>query len=537
MNSDNYLKLLPASLKRVHKRLMNCKVPAKLVFVLISVLASVWFLIRVIPKPSRATYPCMQAAAPFVAGLFLWLTSVSALWIILRKANQFIHKAKYVIAVFLILISAVVIVIPFSANPLKARADVKPWFTPNNPVGIARGINPGRVAWGHNPDACIWNGKGSWYRDANTLQSEIDNLLNLTLKSLTGSASTSDTWDALFHDFNATKHHQTRGYQSGDKIAIKINQNNATSHGNTDDLNASPQLVFSLLKTLVNYGVPQNDITVFDASKYITDNIYDKCHYWFPDVHFVDKTGGNGREAATYKSNAIVYSGNVMEKDVYGNSNPCSRDLATCVIEARYLINFALLKGHDGSGVTLNAKNMYGTLKLNSPWMLNSHSNFYQNQSGVPKYTPFVDWMTHKNMGEKTVLFLLDALYASPVVGGGIIEKWDMAPFNHHWPSSLFASQDGIAIESVGIDFFMANWPDNVDLSHCDMHLSEAAQLRNAPSGTSYDPEGDGQNIISLGVLEHWNNKTEKKYSRNLNPSAGKGIELVYALVSDDSGQ
>ena len=69
------------------------------------------------------------------------------------------------------------------------------------------------------------------------------------------------------------------------------------------------------------------------------------------------------------------------------------------------------------------------------------------------------------------------------------------------------------------------------------MHLAEAVEIGNAPSGTSYDPEGDGQNTTSLGVLEHWNNSTDKQYSRNLNPSTGKGIELVYALVSHDSGQ
>ncbi|MFC2081189.1 DUF362 domain-containing protein [Bacteroidota bacterium] len=537
MKSDNYLNNLPVSLKRVYRYLVSIKIPAKLVLIVISVLASAWFLIRVIPKPSRATYPCMQASAPFVASLFIWLTSISASWIAFRKAKQFILKAKYAVAIFLVFISAIVFIIPFSANPTRLRADVEPWYTPNIPLGLARGINPGRVAWGHNPHACVWNGTGSWYTDVNTIQAETDDLLNLTFKTLTGSSSTNEAWDALFNDFNNTKHDQNRGYQSGDKIAIKLNQNNAPSHDNTDKLNASPQLVLSLLKTLVSSGVPQADITVFDASKFITDNIYDKCHAVYPDVHFVDKEGGNGREAATYKTNAIKYSGNVSSEDKYGNSNPCSRDIANCLVNARYLINFALLKGHDGSGVTLNAKNMYGSLKLNRPWTLNSHSNFYQNQDGIPKYTPFVDWMTHKDIGEKTVLFLLDALYTSPVVGGKTIEKWDMAPFNNHWPSSLFASQDGIAIESVGIDFFITNWPDNVDLSHCDMHLAEAAEIGNAPSGTSYDPEGDGQNTTSLGVLEHWNNSTDKQYSRNLNPSTGKGIELVYALVSDVSGK
>jgi hypothetical protein len=33
--------------------------------------------------------------------------------------------------------------------------------------------------------------------------------------------------------------------------------------------------------------------------------------------------------------------------------------------------------------------------------------------------------------------------------------------------------------------------------------------------------------LQSLGVHEHWNNAADKKYTRNLNPSTGTGIELV----------
>ena len=33
--------------------------------------ALVWFLLRVIPKPSRAAYPCQRAAAPLASGFNL----------------------------------------------------------------------------------------------------------------------------------------------------------------------------------------------------------------------------------------------------------------------------------------------------------------------------------------------------------------------------------------------------------------------------------------------------------------------------------
>ena len=47
----------------------------------------------------------------------------------------------------------------------------------------------------------------------------------------------------------------------------------------------------------------------------------------------------------------------------------------------------------------------------------------------------------------------------------------------------------------------------------------------NPPSGTFYSPNGDSVRLQSLGVHEHWNNSTDKEYSRNL--GTGNGIELV----------
>jgi hypothetical protein len=83
-----------------------------------------------------------------------------------------------------------------------------------------------------------------------------------------------------------------------------------------------------------------------------------------------------------------------------------------------------------------------------------------------------------------------------------------------------------VAIDSVAVDF-LRNEP-NVEGSvtgHVDNYLHEAALAGKPPSGTVYDPDGDGARLSSLGVHEHWNNATDKKYSRNLGKS--EGIELV----------
>ncbi|MDA3822650.1 MAG: T9SS type A sorting domain-containing protein [Bacteroidales bacterium] len=61
-------------------------------------------------------------------------------------------------------------------------------------------------------------------------------------------------------------------------------------------------------------------------------------------------------------------------------------------------------------------------------------------------------------------------------------------------------------------------------------YLLQCASSDYWPEGIKYDPEGDGTPISSLGVFEHWNNATERQYSRNL--GTGNGIELNYVNVA-----
>jgi hypothetical protein len=58
-------------------------------------------------------------------------------------------------------------------------------------------------------------------------------------------------------------------------------------------------------------------------------------------------------------------------------------------------------------------------------------------------------------------------------------------------------------------------------------YLHEAALAAKPPSGTAYNPDPRGT-LSSLGVHEHWDNTTDRKYSRNL--GGKEGIELI-ALV------
>ena len=186
------------------------------------------------------------------------------------------------------------------------------------------------------------------------------------------------------------------------------------------------------------------------------------------------------------------------------------------------------LPGRPGDGSTLNYYNMHYSLpNADPPW-----------SPGIAQYRALVDLMGHPELGGKTVLYLIDGLY-----GGYYWEahpyRWQSWPFLDDWPSSILASQDPVAIDSVAYDFVNAEWPDVVRYGHSpanryDMaggaedYLHEAALADAPPSGTFYDPDhaGDVMRLLSLGVHEHWNNPIDKQYSRNL--GAEEGIELIW---------
>lgn len=513
-------------LKQKSERSERSGFKGRLLFLATGLAATVWFLVRVIPKPSRATYPCMQAAAPLMSSFVVYLLGVFGgvgLW---RQLCLSWRRRRYVWAAAcsaLLLACAGLVAVsqtgvswaalnPFAEAPRQV-------LEPNRPVGEARGIFPGRVVWSHAPGAASWEGTGGhWFEDRFNNQVDCDWLIAQTLLELTGQHTGKEAWQAIFSYYNRSHGLGDGGYRKGQKVAIKVNQNNTYSHADSEEINASPQLVLSLLSSLIEEGgVGQEDITVSDPSRFITDYLYDKCHARFPGVRFVDNQGGDGRIKSEYAADAMHYS---------QDNGPLARGICTVFTEADYVINMALLKGHVGQGVTLCGKNWYGAMSIHNDWRKNHHNNFNQDRTGKPKYMTFVDFMGHKDLGGKTVLWLIDGLYGSKNVGGKPAPKWSMEPFDGNWPCSLLGSLDPVAIDMVANDFLISQFPAMADVNYSDMYLSEAAQAGHAPSGVKYDPDGMGRGISSLGVAEHWNNATDKQYSRNLGRQ--EGIELVY---------
>jgi len=298
-------------------------------------------------------------------------------------------------------------------------------------------------------------------------------------------------------------------------------------------------MVYALVSQLIDQaGVGESAITLYDAILWMGDPIYTRINADYPGVNFVDHYGGSGRIQVQYDPAVSLYAGDP-------SIVPDSGDIhfPTCVTEAKYLVNMALMKPHVLAGMTLCAKNHFGSV-----W----HPNYdrmegwdpglfhqgiaafdweepgYQAWPGrlMGTYNPLVDLMGHQELGGKTLLYLIEALYTTEVHQGGEPVKWSTVPFSDDWASSLFVSQDGVAIDSVGLDFLRSEpiTSDNIR-GTLDNYLHEAALANDPCSTIFYDPEDDGTRLSSLGTHEHWNNPFNKQYSRNL--GSGNGIELV----------
>ena len=88
-----------------------------------------------------------------------------------------------------------------------------------SPLGVPRGVIPGRVTWTHDPAAVTWDGTGSWWKDANNNQAAIDRMVSRSIRSLTVQKNDAQAWSAIFKYFNRTHGRGNAGYRAGEKVA------------------------------------------------------------------------------------------------------------------------------------------------------------------------------------------------------------------------------------------------------------------------------------------------------------------------------
>jgi len=547
---------------------------------LMGIAAVLWFLIRVVPKPSRASYPCQRAAFPVASAFVIWLLGAAG-WVggvryLGMKLNRHRRLALGMMALMVLGVAIWTVAILPGESDAGPMADITHWqWKPaavNAPIGIARGINPGRVVWTRDPLATKWAGNwqtnnDQWYTDANTDQNRVDAMLSMTLRRLTSAPTDEAAWDAIFKFYQKARGFDVKGYQPGEIIAIKINLNNSAANKTDNLIDASPHTVLAMVRQLVEKAhVPQKNILVYDAKR----NFYPALltHVWkaYKDVRFLqgDAPAANQKNLG-FGTNIPLEAAKWVPGMVYSSGNfDKAKNIPQQIMDAKYIVNLALLKlhaypampeyqymekGDDGQiALTMTGKNHYGSIE-GTPEL---HAPINTMQDGKPgAYSPIVDLASSPNLGGKTVLYMLDGLYAG--------RRWKSypvhlpnPPFNNkvepyanpEWPACMLASLDGVAIDSVGLDIMYSQSKNNsftndkgqvisriMIRENADDYLHDMAEPEKAKSKVVY--KAGGKPITSLGTAEHWDSDTTRRYSRNLDPVNGKGIELLFQPVNE----
>ena len=525
----------------------------RLFFPVMGLLSLAWFLLRVIPKPSRISYPCQRAALPMAVAFLSFIGGAKGAAKICRiiksrpPARAALKSIGSVAAMCLVIYfvfpvlflgcrdttpNLPVATLPHTEPPpsptadeaaeaglynlpvtreIRTREDIFEFYrVPARGVGI----HPGRVVVMRNPAAVRFDGSGYWWQDEHTVPEEVSSMFAQSMLALTGQLNIAGAWDALFRYFNGGA-----PYRPGEKIAIKLNMNQ-DRRGRTPNLHLpAPQLIAALVSDLVHVvGAAPEDITLTDPSRPIGDATY----YYFrnhpdPALRRVRFVAQNRIPPEADRTQPLHFADGQIGY------------VPTDFTAAAYLINFALFRPHDHYGITFIAKNHYGSVQFgagNSFSPVSMHSSW---NNGYGEYSHLTDLLAFYHLGGKTILNIIDGLYSAYHQSDGNVRR--MYSFGgYEFPALLFLSQDPVAIDSVAYDFlkielelnsrFIARMPGRA----FDNYLIEAAFLDRPPSNTDYDPNRTGVRV-SLGAFETWNNPVDRQYSRNLGRDFG--IELI----------
>ena len=368
-----------------------------------------------------------------------------------------------------------------SADPLLTPAAYLPFVARDEPCG--RPPFCGKVVHVHSDDATSWSGEGKYWDFVD--QETVNRMVERGLTELTGAPTAVDAWRILIP-----------AYQPGQKIAIKVNWNNARDcHSTSSQIDALVEPVNAVARGLVQMGVRGEDLWVYDAIRLLPDRFVSRDLF---GASFFD-----GYEQTVCRNEAGFRYTPETQVAFYPppGISVAEEHVTSVLMNASYLINMPIMKGgHILAGVTLGFKNHFGT--IHNPAGLHDYVNA---QTAAPPYrtdyNPLVDLMRSPLLGGKTVLTVGDGLFAAKV--------WTDPPvpwltFANQVPKSLFFASDPVAIDCVMHDLLLAELGSSVPAqSNNYLRLAAEAGLGVFEEGNPWQmPYGSGYQDIRYVRIE-----------------------------------
>ncbi len=219
-------------------------------------------------------------------------------------------------------------------------------------------------------------------------------LLDRAMQALFDRDNQIDTWKKLVHP--------------GEMVGLKVNALGGRG------LSSNPHLVEAICERLQEAGIKANDIVVWDRDSGEMEH-----------VGFHVSTGGN--RVQYYGTDRVDY-----EQELVTHGSVGSRLSKILTQRCNILINVPVLKDHDGAGVTIALKNMYGVI----------HNPNKYHPNGCDPYIADLNMLPE--IRTKMRLTICDATTACFEGGPGYKPEYS-------WKNNaLLVSQDPVALDYTG---------------------------------------------------------------------------------------
>jgi uncharacterized protein (DUF362 family) len=392
--------------------------------------ALMWFLIRVIPKPSRASYPCQRAAFPVATGFVIWLVGFIASYFSLTRVKQY-FRAKRPLALVLILLVLVASVmvqlsVPFGlagADPVipdKSRmVPMEDWYRSDE----------------ERPVVSIVRSREALAEDITT--EEIQQMVRQAVEMAGG-------LDDLISD--------------GDVVVIKPNLVNAYQDGETQPLRpkvngvTTDYRVIQATVGLVRELNPTGRVLIMEGSAFgnTRDNMQKMGWPYIPGVdQFIgieDSSGG----MRDYNSDRLVKRSLPPGKNLFKSANNIYYFNKT-YIQADVIISLPVLKTHSSAAFTGSIKNVavgaapasiYGDESgaTNLRWPFIDHAATFE--------SPLHDWIHDYYLCRPVDFVIMDALTGLEL-GPGINAGTDQDNVRKN-TRCIMAGKDALALDAIG---------------------------------------------------------------------------------------
>ena len=309
--------------------------PSRALLIFIGAISLIWFVIRVIPRPSRALYPCQRAAFPVASAFVIWLMGVLGSVTLFKRARRFFTDSRYVLAMTILVAAIGFFAISFLSIP---TAEV---FS-RNQLAEAVLLSPADEAVLDELPARVAAVRSDKAMAADIEYAEIESMIRQAVQDAGG-------WEDIISD--------------GDLVVLKPNLVAVppTSQPHFCNGKVTDPRIMEITAKLVKEINPSGKVFIMEGGAG-TDSYEDMQNLGYTELDYVDSCIALEGTGSTY-DDILLHSVSLPDElSLYPDSKKPNKSrpmyLHKTYFDADVIISIPVLKNHATAGITGSIKNV-----------------------------------------------------------------------------------------------------------------------------------------------------------------------------------